>query len=350
MSSIYIDESTKRIYIDYSTRATFQSCKDRARLNNVQGYHLIAKGPGSDPLDFGHAFHAACAAYYDWQAGGFFADDTWHPFPEGNRPSGVRIAQSAFMQDCKDQQASMPVTIEPGTARSLERGVALVEAYIERWKNEPYENILDKNGRPLTEIYFEVPVAQWGEWTIYYCGTIDRIMMHIMTRRPRIFETKTTTIGLSGFIEQRKPNHQVTGYFKIAWALMEQNFPDLPVITDAVWDCIFVSKRAPDTSKALKERFWMWGIDLKEDFKRQETARSKTDITNFLIDLEADAIDFAKWLMSGADHWPKAGGFACHVYGGCMFRNYCGTNDAPEILNTFFEVKPWNPRKKLRQL
>ncbi len=350
MSSIYVDQSQKRIYTDYSTRSTFQSCKDKARLTNVLGYRL--KDPmATVPLDFGHAYHAGVAAYYDWQAGGFF-DDTgvWHIYPPGARPSGTRIAQAAFMQDLKKQDSSMPIEIKAGDDRSLERGVMLIEAYIERWQNEPYENILDKDGRPLTEIYFETYIARWGEWEIWYCGTIDRVMMHIMTRRPRIFETKTTGMGLTSFIEQRKPNHQVTGYFKIAWALMEANFPDLPVITDAVWDCIFISKRAPDTSKSLKQRFWMWGIDIANDFVRQDTARSKMDVSEFLVDLEQDAVDFAKWLMSGAKHWPKVGGFACHAYGGCAFRNFCSSNDAPEILSTFFEVKQWNPRKKLRQL
>lgn len=349
MSSIYIDESTKRIYLDFSTRSTFQACKEKARLQNVLGNRLIDRS-GSLPLDFGHAFHAAVAAYYDWQAGGFFTDGVWHQFPEGARPSGTRVAQAAFMQDLKDQGSDLPIAIESNERRSLERGIMLVEAYIERWKNEPYENILDKNGAPLTEIYFEVPVAQYGDWTIWYCGTIDRIMMHIFTKRPRIFETKTTSQSLKVFPEQRKPNHQVTGYFKIAWALMAESFPDLPMITDAVWDCIFISKRAPDTSKALKERFWMWGIDAREDFARVDTSRSKTDVSEFLIDLEADAIDFAKWLMSGIERWPRSAPGACHTYGGCAFRNVCATNGAPEILNTFFEVKPWNPRKKLRQL
>jgi len=357
MNSIYIDESQKRIYIDHSTRATFQACKDKARLSNVLGHHLIDRSV-SIPLDFGHAFHAGVAAYYDCLAGGFFdSDGNWHKHIINSRPSPTRIAQAAFMQDIKNQGSNLPIAIEGSEARSLERGVMLIEAYIERWKNEPYENILDRQGRPLTEIYFEISIARWGDWDIYYCGTIDRIMMHILTHRPRIFETKTTTIGLTsksdrggGFIEQRKPNHQVTGYFKIAWALMLKEFPDLPEIRDAVWDCIFISKRQPDTSKSLKQRFWMWGIDIESDFARQDTARSKTDVTEFLIDLEADAVDFAKWLMSGAQHWPKAGGFTCHVFGGCAFRNYCATNDAPEILSTFFEVKPWNPRKKLREL
>lgn len=345
---VFVDWEQHRIYFDNSTRSTFQVCKQKANLGNVQGYQPVNRMDES-PLDFGHAFHAAVAAYYDHAAGGFFDDDMmWCTFPTPG-PSAVRTAQAAFMYDLKKQGSNLPVEIESAERRSLERGVALVEAYVERWAREPYENIIRPDGSPLTELYFEIPIARWGEWDIYFCGTIDRIMKHIMTGRPRIFETKTTTQGLSQYIQQRKPNQQIDSYFKIAWAYMAKHFPDLPVITDAVWDCTFVSKRAPDTSKSLKQRFWIWGIDISADFARQETSRSQRDIERFMIDLESDAIEFAKWLMSGAEWWPHSThGTACHLFGGCPFRGFCSTDNVREILTTFFEIKTWNPRKKLR--
>lgn len=351
MSRIYISEDEKRIYIDNSTRTVLQVCKEKARLGNVLGYRTIDKS-GMGALDFGHAFHAAVAAYYDWQAGGWFDEvGNWHKIWQLH-VSATRTAQAAFMGDIHAQGSQMAISLEDAEdKRSVERGVALVEAYIERWKNEPYENILDKDGQPLTEIYFEVPVAQWGEWTIVYCGTIDRIMMNILTKRPVIFETKTTSKGLSVFVQEAKPNQQIDGYFKIAWALMKDMFPELPEIKQAVWDCIFVSKRQPDMNKALKDRFRMYGIDAKADFARQETTRSVEDVMEFMVDIEADAVEFAKWLMSNAPRWPRAKhSTSCHLFGGCPFRLVCSTNGAPEMLTTFFEVKPWNPRKKLRQL
>lgn len=349
---VFIDEGERRIYLDNSTRSNFQTCKELGRLANVLGYRTLEKVTES-PLDFGHAVHHGIATYYDWQAGGYFDEKfKWHTYPDGAKPSGVRIAQAAFLRDISDQSSKMPIQIEAAQTRSVERGYMLIEAYIERWKNEPYENILRPDGSPLTEIYFEIFIAKYGEWDIYYCGTIDRIMMHIMTRRPRIFETKTTTQGLSQFLLQCKPNQQIDGYFKIAWPLMAEQFPDLPIITDAVWDCIFVSKRAPDTSKSLKQRFWMWGIDVTNDFARQETARSARDITEFMIDLEDDALQFAKWLMSDTERWPRAKhGRTCHLFGGCAFRMVCTMNEGNQsILDTFFERKPWNPRKTLRQV
>lgn len=341
-----IDEAKKIIYIDFSIRGMFQACKEKARLGAIMGYRLKER---DDAMDFGHAFHAAIAAYYDALAGGYFDDNfKWHKFPPGAWPSATRIAQDAFLRDLHHEGSTMPLTMDGTEKRSVERGVALVEAYIERWKDEPYDNILNEDGSPLTEIGFAYPLAHYNGYDIVYVGTIDRIMRSMQTGRPVLFETKTTRRGLSQFILQCNPNHQVTGYFKIAWE-------KIPEIRECVWDCTFVSKRQADMAKALKDRFWMWGIKLRDDkdgpgdFKRQITQRSKTDVTEFLIDLEADALEYAKWLMSGVKRWPRSAPHACHQYKGCQFRNVCMHEGSQNILNTFYEIKPWNPLKRLRQ-
>lgn len=335
-----IDEQRKIIYLDFSMRSTFQQCKEKARLQML-GYRTMKR---SAPLDFGHAFHAAIGAYYDAQAGGFFDDDfKWQRFAEV--PSAVSVAKTAFLKDLKMAGAILPISLEADERRSVERGLALVEAYIERWANEPYENVLDADGKPLTEIFFKILVAHYEGYDIYYVGTIDRIMRNIMTKRPVIFETKTTGMGLSQFINQCNPNHQVTGYFAIAWPM----FPD---IIECIWDCIFVSKRQADMGKSIgKEpgaRFWMYGVDMVNDFKRQTTSRSKTDVSEFMIDLESDALDYCKWLLSQTARWPRSAPAACHMYDGCQFRDVCRHNGSQEHLNTYFEIKPWNPLKRLR--
>src|SRR5258705_9187085 len=118
---VFVDWERHRIYFDNSTRSAFQVCKQKAYLGNVQGHRLRSKQDES-PLDFGHAFHAAVAAIYDHAAGGFFdADSVWHVYPDGAKPSGVRIAQTAFLEDLKKQGSNMPVAIEDSDRRSVER-------------------------------------------------------------------------------------------------------------------------------------------------------------------------------------------------------------------------------------
>ena len=348
-----INEATKTIYVDYSTKAVFQACKEKCRLNSVIGWRTNV---ADSKLTYGHAFHAAIAAYYDALAGGWFDENRkWHRFDKVadsvQSTTPTTHAKAAFLRDLKIEGATLPITLEAEDRRSIERGLAMVEAYIAKWRNEPYESILDKDGVPLTEVGFTYQLAQYEDYKIVHVGYIDRIMKNIMTHRPVNFETKTTTLGLDSFIEQSKPNDQVTGYYipanKIVWELGFNK-----EIVETVWDCAFISKRKPDMNKALTDRHWMYGVDVEADFRRHITTRSRSDITEFLFDAEEWAIDYAKWLLSGQKRWPRSAPTACHMYGGCQFRKRCTLNfDSDEAENeymrSFFIIKKWEPWKKI---
>jgi len=329
-----IDHDRKLIYVDYSTLATFQSCKEKARLA-----HWRAATPDKS-LAFGHAFHAAIAAYDDACAGGRRAPNgAWIAEPPTKPP--LLTAKAAFLHDLAIEGADLPIDLEVEERRSLARGLALVEAYITRWANEPYETMLDEHGAPLVEVGFHYPLCEFQGWTVIYVGYIDKIMRHKMTKRVVMRETKTTTEALSQFIKQCKPNHQVTGYFVFA----RRMFPD---IIECIWDCVFVSDRAADMRRAEKEHFMMWGVDIDKDFKRQPTTRHMSDITEFLWDAHEHAYEYAKWLLSGAIRWPRSAPGACHMFGGCRYRDVCVLNDAAQrdaFLQTRFVEKPWQPWK-----
>jgi hypothetical protein len=334
-----IDEEKKIIYVDFTTLSTFKDCKEKSRLGSHIGWRLKQTKPA---LAFGHAFHAAVAAYYDALAGGFHDEQgRWCLF--GANTSPTRQAQAAFLRDLKIEGSTLPVSLESDEKRSIERGLALVEAYIHRWKDEPYENLLDVQGAPYTEVGFKFPLIEYNGYTVMYIGYVDKIMQNKATGRPVIFETKTTTQGLDIYIQQCKPNHQITGYFA--------GIKDMvPGIMECIWDCAFVSKRKPDMSKALTDRFWMYGIDIEKDFKRQTTMRSSTDVAEFLKDAVDDATDYCKWKLSGRERWPRSAPGACHKYDGCWFRPVCSVNGDQSYLETFFEIKPWEPHKRIEAL
>jgi len=336
-----IDHEKKIIYVDYSTLAAFKSCKELARLGYQRHFQLRKQ---KESLSFGHAFHAGWAAYYNALAG--FHYDTiqrsWHLTPSGASPT--RLAQIAFLRDLKIEGNEIPVTIESSERRNLERGFAMLEAYITRYQNEPYDNILDAEGHPMTELGFQFPLTQFDSYQVVYCGHIDRLMMNRNVRRPTIFEGKTTTQSLNVYILSCIPNDQVTGYFVKVKDMFEKE------VMECVWDCVFISSRKPDMAKALTDRFWMYGVDITNDFKRQTTSRSRRDITRFLTDAEAWALDYCKWLTSGTREWPRTAPGACHKYGGCQFRNRCSLNlDTEEEENRYmemnFQVKEWDPTK-----
>lgn len=348
-----IDEANKIIYVDYSTLATFSSCKEKCRLGSVRGW----RKPDLK-LDFGHAIHAGWAAYYDALAGGWHDDDNkWHQFkddPPGPfypRTPQIR-AKAAFLRDVgiRDSGGNIPVTVESSERRSLERGFALLDAYFERWKNEPYDNILRKDGSPLVEVGFKFYLCQFQEYSVYCVGYIDRIMRNRSTKRPCGVEGKTTTQALSQYIQQCKPNHQITIYFGPANKLMEE-MEELK-IREWVWDCMFISDRMPNAGKSLTDPFMAFGVDSTKDFARQITTRSDTDVTAVMFDLENTALEYCKWLTSGVTRWPRTAPGACHAYGGCRFRNRCSMNIDEVEEESFmqsdgFEIMKWEPWKKI---
>lgn len=349
-----IDEANHRIYVDYSTLAKFQACKELARLGSFQGYRLQAHDP---KLAFGHAIHAGWAAYYDALAGGFHdAEGKWHMYGyiEGNEPHKAPLirAQAAFLRDLHvnaDGSTVLPVTLESDERRSVERGLALLDAYIYRWRYEPYSNILRADGSPLVEVGFQFPLARYQEYDIIYVGYIDRIMMNNATQRPVNFEGKTTTRSILQKKKEVKPNHQITGYYKPANTLVASL--GLPEVKETVWDIMFISDRAANSTKGLTDRFWNYGIDTAKDFDRTTTMRSHADVTEFLFDAEQWALEYSKWVLSGIPRWPRTAPGPCHNYGGCVFRERCSLNLQPEAEPSFmdmnFKVDRWEPWKRI---
>lgn len=342
-----IDETNKIIYIDYTTLSLFRSCKEKCRLGSVRGYRPKVKVPA---LSFGHALHAGIAAFYDFQAGGYRdRKNNWHRYDSewAAKQSPTRMAEIAFLQDLGFANAELPVTLESDERRSIERGLGLIAAYIDRWHGEPYENLLKPSGEPYIEVGFRYHLTTFAGYDVFYVGYIDRIMYNRHTGRPVVWETKTTTQALSIFVMACQPNYQITGYFPAAQDIN-------PDIRECVWDAVFVSSRKADMQKALTDRFWMYGVDKANDFKRHITTRSKQDISDFRIDAEEDALEYCKWITSDKARWTRSAPTACHVYGGCKFRNRCSVNIAPEDEPRFmamdFDVEKWEPWRNIVRL
>src|SRR5262245_3797820 len=208
-----IDHDAKRIFIDFSTLNAFRKCKEFARISYKEGWQPRSRRVA---LDFGSCIHAGIAAMYDAKAGGQWQGKKW--VPEEIKPWDA--AKRAFIAKLRELGAALPVVIESEERRSIERGIALLDAYAARWKNEPFENILSPKGSPLVEVGFRYPIGTIrigeSEYVIYYVGYIDRIMRNIATSRPVVWEFKTTTESPKYYIQAAKPNHQVTGYFPAA--------------------------------------------------------------------------------------------------------------------------------------
>lgn len=299
------------IYIDYSIFSTLLTCEEKARLRYVQGYVPLAEPPA---LSFGSAIHAGI--------------DAW------NRYRDLPKARAGYLAEIKRRGSLLPISMDTDEKRSVERGLYLLECYVEKYEGETYEVMRRSDtGEPYVELAFTVWIMDWMGRPVYYAGKIDAIKRSLVDGRPRIFESKTTSRGLTWYLDQVRPNHQITGYYMAAQSFRID-------IAGAIWDCIYVSDRKPDARKGG----WMtFGIDSEKDFGRRETRRSEVDIDEFLTDLRYATNRYLALRESNLARWTRNAPTACYMFGGCSYLEACSTNLNPNVMETRFRTEHWAP-------
>lgn len=305
--------TTDVIYVDHSTLSTVATCEEKGRL--AYGEHLRPLGTGK-PLIFGSAFHAAVAAIY---IGG---------------PDVRARAHAAFLAEVKKAGPdTLPLSADSEEKRSVERGLYLIDAYIEKWapQDATWENVYRPDtGEPYIEMGFAVFLMNWNATPVMYVGKIDRIRRNRVDGQLYNWETKTTGSSIYYYLEQTRPNHQLTGY---NWAAQEMlNLK----IAGTIWDVIHVS------SRKIGGKFPN-GIDIEKDFGRVETRRSATDIEEFLIDLRSITTRYLTLKESSVKRWHRNAPAACYMYGGCHYKDICNSNLNPSIIANNYKVERWEP-------
>lgn len=310
----------KAIVVDFSTVSTFRGCHEKSRFGYVEHLQPLEE---RTPLSFGTAFHAGVAAFY-------------RSILRVPRAEAVRQAKLAFVHELRSMNTAMPISIDSDQKRSVERGVALLDAYFDVWKGETYRNATRPDtGEPYVEIGFAVYFMEWRGIPVVYVGRIDRVMVSELDGMLYNFETKTTAQSLTQFTKQTRPNHQVTGYHWAAKEMLKREF------RGTIWDCIFVSDRKPDLEH---EDPWMeYGVDSKKDFARTTTYRTAVDIEEFLFDLEMTTTHYLNLRAANLRRWERNAPSACFTYGACPYIEICGTNINENIVTTKFVVKEWKP-------
>lgn len=301
------------IYIDHSTLSTFATCEEKGRLAYVEHLRPLETGK---PLIFGSAFHAAVAAIY---SGGSQKD-----------------AHAAFLNEVRAAGPdTLPLSADSEEKRSVERGLYLIDAYIEKWTPQDinWEDVLRPDtGEPYVEMGFAVYLMDWQGTPVIYVGAADRIRRNRVDGQLYNWETKTTGSAVSYYVQQTRPNHQITGY---KWACQE--FLKLN-IAGTILDVIHVSDRK------IGGKFPN-GIDIEKDFARVETRRSSTDVEEFLYDTRHLTTRYLELQAAGLRRWHRNAPAACYMYGGCHFRDICNSNLNPMIITNKYKVEVWEPWK-----
>ncbi len=297
------------IFVDHSILSTFATCEEKARLAYVE--HLQPKEE-APPLVFGSAFHAAVASYYT----------------DGDKDK----ARAAFLADVKGSGPdSLPISADSDEKRSVERGLYLIDAYIERWRpiDINWSDVLRPDTQePYVEIGFAIYFMDWHGVPVVCAGKVDRVRRYRVDDQIYGWETKTT--GGSATNYPTRPNHQLTIY---KWALRELLQLN---VAGMILDIIHVSDRK------IGGKFPN-GIDVEKDFNRIETRRSDTDVEEMLYDLRRKTTQFLTLRESRDKRWHRNAPAACYMYGGCHFRDICNSNLNPTIISSKYQIKRWEP-------
>lgn len=307
------------IYVDHSILSTVAACKEKGRLSYVKHLRPRKEPP---PLVFGSAFHAAIAAYYTCVSEG--RDST----------ESKKIACDAFIEEVKKAPAgTLPINADNEEKRSVERGLYLVDAYIDKWHagDAHWIDVVNPaTQKPYIEVGFAHYFMSWKDVPVVVVGKIDRLRKNRIDDRIYNFETKTTGGSAQQYMNQTKPNHQITLYNWIANEVLGLE------IAGTILDVIHVSDRK--VNGKFKN-----GIDIEKDFDRAETRRTGTDIREFLFDLQESVTEFLTLRDSGKKRWYRNAPGACNMYGGCHFRDVCNSNLNEGVIETLYRKERWEP-------
>ena len=311
------------IFVDHSILSTFATCHEKARLSYVEHLRPIVTGP---PLVFGSAFHAAVAAYYT-------AIAQEHRRGEGGDDPRQK-ARAAFLDEVrKAGPDALPLSADSEEKRSVERGLNLIDAYIEKWTPTDinWEDVLRPDtGMPYIEIGFAVHFMDWHDIPVVCAGKIDRIRRNRVDGQLYNWETKTTGSNVSYYVQQVRPNHQITCYKWACSELLKLN------VSGTILDVVYVSDRKVGGK-------FPTGIDIEKDFARVETRRSATDVEEFLFDLKLATTDFLELQDRKLRRWHRNAPAACYMFGGCYYRDACNSNLNPAILKAKYKIERWSP-------
>jgi len=300
-------------YVDHSILSTFDSCEEKARL--LYKEHLRGK-TGAPALDFGTAIHAGVAEYYN----------------HVNQPDASIRAQVAFY---KSAFGKLPMDANSTERRSVERGVYIMEKYIEKWrKTEAHwvDLINPSTDKPMVEIGGSLYFMDYKGKPVMYVFKIDRIRLNRIDNKAYNWETKSTVTSPKYYVAQTRPNHQITGYDWVAKELLHID------LAGTILDIIFVSDRKVDGK-------YPGGVDIENDFVRTETRRTPKDIEEFLFDLREGSERYLDLFTSEKRRWRRSAPGACNGFGGCWFRAACNSHLSPQIMSSEYETSIWHPWK-----
>lgn len=177
--------------------------------------------------------------------------------------------------------------------------------------------VITLQGKPAVEFSFAIPLPikhpDSGE-PILYAGRFDAIMEYAGGLYAN--DDKTATSLGASWSKQWELRGQFIGY---AWAMREFGIPPAGTIVTGI--------------SILKTKY---------ETQRAVISQSNDKIEEWLQDTIAEIEDAKTRYVAGA-RWKKNWSESCNAYGACQFKQCCQVSDPQPWLDTYFEVRPWDP-------
>lgn len=285
---------------DSTSLGTYKECPRKYYYQHLEGWRKVGR-PKVD-LEFGQLYHSALETYDKRKASG------------NNHADAERGALHYLLTATWDAARGCPVEFDDPvkTRRNLIRSVVW---YLEQFADDPTETVILKDGRPAVELSFRLPVDNG----IILCGHLDRVVdfqgsKYVMDRK-----TTKTTIS-SYYFDRYTPDNQMSLYTLAGRIILES--PVRGVIIDAVQIAVGFSR-----------------------FERGFISRSEGELEEWLGQTYAWIASAQRMAENPIESSFPMNDKSCHNYGGCPFRDICGSD--PRVRQSFLESNYkrefWNP-------
>lgn len=300
---------------DSTSLGYFKECPRKYYYTMIEGW----RGGGSSVhLEFGGLYHSGLELYDHLRAGGLGHD-------QAQRDMLVWALRETWVPETITEHGEILPAHPVNWGHNLKNRFNLIRSlvwYTEQFRDDPAQTVILANGKPAVELSFRFDAGDG----VLLCGHLDRVVEWNGSKFVMDRKTTTTTIS-SYYFNNYTPDNQMSLYTLAGRVIL--NSPVRGVIIDAAQIAVGFTRFERGMVYRTDEQLEEWLSQAKEYIKEAQ----------YMGDRAVEG-------HRGEAAFPM-NDKACHNYGGCPFRDICGSD--PRVRQTYLESNfrrdPWNPLK-----
>ena len=287
---------------DSTSLGALKKCPRYYQYNIVEGY---TGRDTSAHLTFGIEYNNSLVTYHQSRAQGL------------DHETSVLLALRYALEHTWDEVLGRPWTSDEPT-KNRETLVRSVIWYLDQFENDPFETVVNADGKAQVETSFRVDIGEAAPDGTHYilCGYLDRQVNFVDGLW--FTDYKTTKGALDQrYFDQYTPNNQISQY-SFAGAVISHK-PINGIIIDAAQVGVTFTR-----------------------FQRSKIGRTAPQLEEWLKDSMHYIRQNEAYVAAG--YWPQ-NDTACNQYNGCVFRPICGITPSlrAQHLKTLYTRRQWDP-------